>query len=85
MVPRLAFVGFNLAQPFLLLRVVSHISQGATDDDATRGLVGATALVFIGITVSSISSLDSNPVDLSRSDIIAFSSLGPSTSTCNTA
>lgn len=54
LVPRLAFVGFNLAQPFLLLRVVSHVSQGAIDGNITRGLIGASALVFTGIAVSTV-------------------------------
>lgn len=51
-VPRLAHIGFNFAQPFLLLRVVREVGAGNISSDTSGGLIGATALIYIGICVS---------------------------------
>lgn len=51
--PRLCAVGFSLAQPFLIGEVVSVLQQ--TDPFSLYvgyGLIGATAIVFVGIAVS---------------------------------
>ncbi|CAG8303457.1 unnamed protein product [Penicillium salamii] len=51
--PRLCVVGFGIAQPFLIGKVVSAFQQ--TDSLAHEmgyGLIGATAIIFTGIAVS---------------------------------
>ncbi|KAJ5316085.1 hypothetical protein N7476_006392 [Penicillium atrosanguineum] len=51
--PRLCVVGFSIAQPFLIGKVVSVLQR--TDSfslDTSYGLIGATAIVFVGIAVS---------------------------------
>ncbi|KAJ6175652.1 hypothetical protein N7485_002566 [Penicillium canescens] len=51
--PRLCVVGFGIAQPFLIGKVVSVLQR--TDSfsiDISYGLIGATAIVFTGIAVS---------------------------------
>lgn len=51
-VPRLAVIGFSVAQPFIVGRVVDVLQE--TDSfslDMGYGLIGATAIVFIGIAV----------------------------------
>jgi hypothetical protein len=51
--PRLCVIGFSIAQPFLIGKVVSVLQR--TDSfsiDISYGLIGATAIVFTGIAVS---------------------------------
>ncbi|CAI7591777.1 unnamed protein product [Penicillium manginii] len=51
--PRLAVIGFSVAQPFIVGRVVDVLQE--TDSlslDMGYGLIGATAIVFIGIAVT---------------------------------
>lgn len=51
--PRLCVVGFSIAQPFLVGKVTTVLQQ--TDSlslDKGYGLIGATALIFIGVAVS---------------------------------
>ncbi|RFU77117.1 abc transporter [Trichoderma arundinaceum] len=53
--PRLCWIGFKFAQPFLLNRVVSYITnEKGSDPQKSTGfaLVGATALVYLGIAIS---------------------------------
>ncbi|OLN96559.1 Canalicular multispecific organic anion transporter 1-like protein 1 [Colletotrichum chlorophyti] len=54
MLPRLLFAGFTFAQPFLVNQVVNFVGSPWTDDSRSvaAGLVGATALVYIGLAVS---------------------------------
>jgi len=51
--PRLCFTGFSFAQPFLINRVIHFV--GEPDNDGRTGvmggLIGATALKYIGIAV----------------------------------
>lgn len=49
--PRLIFVLLNFAQPFLLFRIVDSVTDGNSDAQTGRALIGATALVYFGITV----------------------------------
>lgn len=48
--PRLLFVGFTVAQPFLLFRVVDAVKDGEVSE-ISNGLIGATAIIFIGVAV----------------------------------
>jgi len=53
--PRICLSGFKFAQPFLIHRVINYVS--AEDHLETKnsgyGLIGATAIIYIGISVSS--------------------------------
>lgn len=52
---RLALIGFNYAQPFLVTAVVSYV-QGTWPDETDNvgyGLIGAAIFIYIGIAVSS--------------------------------
>lgn len=51
--PRLCVVGFSIAQPFLVGRVVTMLQQTYEPSlGIGYGLIGATVMVFIGIAVS---------------------------------
>jgi hypothetical protein len=53
--PRLCVVGFSIAQPFLVGKVVTVLEQNNSFSlDMGYGLIGATAIVFIGVAVSYI-------------------------------
>lgn len=49
--PRLLFIGFKFAQPFLLQDVVNAVSLDVLDSDFRMSLILATALVYIGMAV----------------------------------
>lgn len=51
--PRLAYSGFLFAQPFLVERVLDFIDEAKTPttNDTAYGLIGAYAVVYIGIAV----------------------------------
>ena len=53
--PRLCLTGFKFAQPFLIHRVILFIAQPNSPEskNVAYGLIGATALIYIGIAVSS--------------------------------
>lgn len=53
--PRLAFTGFNFAQPFLVERVLNFMTEPehVNSDNYARGLVAAYAIVYIGLAVRS--------------------------------
>lgn len=53
-IPRLCQIGFTFAQPFLVQRVLQFMSEAdeSFSYDAGNGLVGAYALVYIGIAVN---------------------------------
>ena len=52
--PRLCLVGFNYAQPFLIQRAIGLLEEtvNVAAIDYGRGLIGATALIYLGIAVS---------------------------------
>ncbi|KAK9417306.1 putative ABC transporter,multidrug resistance associated protein [Seiridium unicorne] len=52
--PRLCLTGFNIAQPLLIYRAVSLLSEGESEftQNAGRALIGATVFVYIGIAIS---------------------------------
>ncbi|KAI1841095.1 hypothetical protein JX266_012688 [Neoarthrinium moseri] len=51
--PRLCLSGLRFAQPFLIKRVVEFVSESSTDETrgVAGGLIGATALVYVGMAV----------------------------------
>ncbi|PYI31455.1 putative multidrug resistance protein [Aspergillus indologenus CBS 114.80] len=52
--PRLCLIGFTFAQPFLITRVISYVSDAGQTRDKSDGygLIGATGLVYLGIALS---------------------------------
>ena len=53
MIPRLAVVGFSIAQPFLVEATISYITNhSAMPVSHGYGLIGAYALTYIGFAVS---------------------------------
>ncbi|KAJ5308895.1 hypothetical protein N7508_004274 [Penicillium antarcticum] len=51
--PRLCVVGFSIAQPFLIGKVVSVLQRSDSFSiDISYGLIGATAILFIGTAVA---------------------------------
>jgi len=53
-IPRLFLIGFTFAQPFLITSALNLLLQPATEltRDQGYGLIGATALVYIGLAIS---------------------------------
>lgn len=55
-VPRLCLIGFKFAQPFLLNRAVSYVAEkqanpGSMHKAIGYGLIGSTALIYLGLAV----------------------------------
>ena len=52
-IPRLAAIGFTYSQPFLVNRVIDFVGDESSTVSLKdgNGLIGATALVYIGVTV----------------------------------
>jgi hypothetical protein len=50
--PRLLFVGFTFAQPFLLHTIVNAVGVSDLSNNTAGGLIGATVLIYLGIAVS---------------------------------
>lgn len=53
-VPRLCLIGFNYSQPFLINRIIDFVGEtgnNASSANSGYGLIGATALIYIGIAV----------------------------------
>jgi ATP-binding cassette subfamily C (CFTR/MRP) protein 1 len=51
-IPRLALIGFNYSQPFLITAIINHVEDAEREKNTGYGLIGATAIVYIGIAVS---------------------------------
>ncbi|KAK3690284.1 ABC transporter [Podospora appendiculata] len=51
--PRLCLAGFTFAQPFLINATLTLVDQPAPDRQYGKGLIGAWALVYLGLAVSS--------------------------------
>ena len=52
--PRLCFIGFEFAQPFLITRAINYVSEPVTSETKNEGygLIAATAIIYIGLAVS---------------------------------
>ncbi|KAF7887524.1 hypothetical protein EAF00_009818 [Botryotinia globosa] len=53
--PRLCYSGFLFAQPFLIERAISYLSQPSDvleEEDIDYGLIGAAACIYLGIAIS---------------------------------
>jgi len=55
--PRLCLIGFSYAQPFLISAAIEFVATPASSQNKNDGygLIGATALIYIGISVRKIS------------------------------
>ncbi|KAJ5200516.1 ABC transporter integral membrane type 1 [Penicillium cf. griseofulvum] len=53
--PRLALIGFNIAQPFLVGKTVAFLEQTESSLNIGYGLIGAIAIIFIGIAITTAS------------------------------
>ncbi|KAJ3496257.1 hypothetical protein NLG97_g2789 [Lecanicillium saksenae] len=51
--PRLLFVGLQFSQPFLLFQVVNAVGDDTTSE-ISSGIVGATALIYLGIALTRV-------------------------------
>ena len=52
--PSDCLIGFKIAQPLLLNRVIQYLSSAVAEDNAVgRVLVGATVLIYVGTAVCS--------------------------------
>ncbi|KAI5197133.1 putative multidrug resistance protein [Aureobasidium subglaciale] len=51
-VPRLALIGFNYSQPFLITRIINYVQHEEKDQNIGYGLIGAAAIIYIGIAIS---------------------------------
>ena len=54
MIPRLVLGAFRMSQPLLIHRITSLLSVLRTDETrkASRGLIGATVLIYVGLAIS---------------------------------
>jgi ATP-binding cassette subfamily C (CFTR/MRP) protein 1 len=52
-IPRLCLIGFNFAQPFLITAALNLVSEPVNPSTRNEGygLIGATALIYLGIAV----------------------------------
>jgi ABC-type multidrug transport system fused ATPase/permease subunit len=52
--PRIALTGFSFCQPFLIESLLNHLQQPPAEDtrNIDKGLIGASALIFAGIPIS---------------------------------
>jgi ATP-binding cassette subfamily C (CFTR/MRP) protein 1 len=54
-IPRLFLIGFSYSQPFLVTRLIDFLSDEKASSDGQNvgyGLIGATAIIYIGIAIS---------------------------------
>ncbi|KAK7730403.1 hypothetical protein SLS53_009022 [Cytospora paraplurivora] len=51
-IPRLCQSAFNFSQPLLISRVVEYVQDGNDSTDFGYGLIGATAIIYIGLALS---------------------------------
>ncbi|KAH0287053.1 P-loop containing nucleoside triphosphate hydrolase protein, partial [Aureobasidium sp. EXF-3399] len=51
-IPRLALVGFNYSQPFLISRIIRFVDDTEKEKNTGYGIIGATAIIYIGIAIS---------------------------------
>ncbi|OAA80128.1 ABC transporter, transmembrane domain, type 1 [Akanthomyces lecanii RCEF 1005] len=52
LLPRLLYIGFVIAQPFLVLRTVEAVGQEHTSRASTSGLIGACGIIYFGLAVT---------------------------------
>ncbi|GKZ33977.1 hypothetical protein AbraIFM66950_004108 [Aspergillus brasiliensis] len=51
-VPRIGLIGFKVAQPLLLGRIIEYLSDSSGDRAVGGALVGATVLIYVGTAVT---------------------------------
>lgn len=50
--PRLAMLGFTLAQPFFTQSLLEYLSKPERDPNVAYGFIGASILIYSGIAIS---------------------------------
>jgi ATP-binding cassette subfamily C (CFTR/MRP) protein 1 len=50
-IPRLILSALKFAQPFMITKVIRFVGDKGVPDDFGRGLIGAYALVYLGMAV----------------------------------
>ncbi|KAE8147983.1 multidrug resistance-associated protein [Aspergillus avenaceus] len=71
--PRLCLIGFSIAQPFLVGRVVTVLQQNESlSRDMGYGLTGATAIVFIGVSTAAYEHLGFRATTMVRGGLMAL-------------
>ena len=63
-IPRLCLTAFTFSQPFLIDTTVSFVGQTERNKDYGKGLIGAWALVFVGMAVSEAAVLGASQASL---------------------
>lgn len=53
-IPRLASIGFNFAQPFIIFHVINLVESGKPDPTQRGALLGATLISYIGSTLTNM-------------------------------
>lgn len=61
-IPRLCLIGFNFAQPFLITAALNLVTEPVNPSTRNEGygLIGATALIYLGIAVGASNCLISS-------------------------
>ncbi|PYH89268.1 multidrug resistance-associated protein [Aspergillus ellipticus CBS 707.79] len=52
--PRLCLIGFTFAQPFLIASILNWLDGQTSPENKGYGLIGATALVYLGLALSTL-------------------------------
>lgn len=66
MFPRLLLMGFTFGQPFLVTRIIGFVDrEGSDSKSASYGLIGATALIYIGMAISN-GIISTRPIEASQ-------------------
>ena len=80
--PRLAVIGFSYSQPLLINRIIDFINDSSTTTSSNEGygLIGATALVYIGLTVCQATGKFTSMSDLLCRSRMSFTSIRYSSS-----
>ncbi|KAI5194185.1 putative multidrug resistance protein [Aureobasidium subglaciale] len=54
--PRMALIGFNFAQPFLISRLIKFLTQSESEEtyNTSLGLIAAAAIIYLGIAICTV-------------------------------
>lgn len=50
--PRIALIGFTVAQPFFIERLLEHLAKPEVESNVGYGFIGASILIYSGMAVS---------------------------------
>lgn len=80
-IPRLLLILFTYSQPLLLQRIVLYLQESHASEAEGYGLIGAYAIVYLGIAVSLVSLISNRHITVPKNNLTDFerSSLQAST------